>query len=475
MPSENSAVPSETVQGMLQFITEIAAEIPSGPDRPLMSNMEAPVDSIFGIELTPPNILLFRALIFSFFFQPVLLYSTWFLFPDLGKNRKRLSWTLTFFCAVLLVSTGIAEVGHVRLTIYSFLGWDKIAGPDATLFSYWTPTLHKWILQFRSGKDDQNAISTIKLVTTIMSYRTSDSWASFQDSITLAWEQLVPLLLDAETWKGLLGCWMRWVVSLPIFSLKPLEQPQLFSVSRPYLLGGGGRVLFSLESYPRDNWFISILSGYFVGYCLGDLVLGLLHYRKELDPASGWMHHTLYVGLVFKVAQKGQLGIFLAAGALLEVPTIFLASGNMFPHLREDFWFPLTFFIFRIVFVAGMLHEVTFNYPIPWEGVFVYFLALSIHVFWFVKYLKGRKRRALRAQKVKQEALERQKEQEQVQEQQDRGESMALMSPSLPSEKSLTALENEMGDVYSTGVASLAGHGGANTIQLRPKNSVARA
>ena len=161
------------------------------------------------------------------------------------------------------------------------------------------------------------------------------------------------------------------------------------------------------------------------------------------------------------------------------VSTLFLALGNMFPHLREDFWFPLTFFFCRIVFVIGVLHEITFNYDTPLGGTAVYSLALGIHVFWFQKYLVGRRRRTLRARKAKQEELERRKEsrlkeQDQVREQRERGQSMASMSPSLLSEKSMTP-ENDIGDGYSTGVGSAAGTGGANTIQLRVKSAAARA
>lgn len=145
----------------------------------------------------------------------------------------------------------------------------------------------------------------------------------------------------------------------------------------------------------------------------------------------------------------------------------------MFPHLREDFWFPLTFFFCRIVFVIGVLHEVTFNVETAPGGPQVYTLALAIHVYWFQKYLKGRRRRTLKARKAKQEELERQKENQQKQ--QDREVSMASMSPSLLSEKSMT-LENEIGDGYSTGVASVKSNGsGANTIQLRAKSAAARA
>ncbi|KAF8924524.1 hypothetical protein BGZ47_003956, partial [Haplosporangium gracile] len=89
--------------------------------------------------------------------------------------------------------------------------------------------------------------------------------------------------------------------------------------------------------------------------------------------------------------------------------TIFLAGGYMYPHLREDFWFPSSFFLVRILFVGLMLHEATFNVNIPRGGVLVYFLAFLMHVFWFNKYLQRLRRRMRGAQKE----LQEKKEQEQ--------------------------------------------------------------
>ena len=83
-------------------------------------------------------------------------------------------------------------------------------------------------------------------------------------------------------------------------------------------LGGGGRILFSLENFPRESWFSSVIGGYFIAYCICDLLIGQLHYREHIDPASGWMHHLVYSGLVYVLATQHSLSSFLIAGGLLE-------------------------------------------------------------------------------------------------------------------------------------------------------------
>lgn len=71
----------------------------------------------------------------------------------------------------------------------------------------------------------------------------------------------------------------------------------------------------------------------------------------------------------------------------------------IWPERRSDVWFPLSFFLCRILFVIVILHEVHFNMAIPTGGTSVYALALAVHVYWFWKYLQGVKRRKMRKEK----------------------------------------------------------------------------
>ncbi|KAF9912322.1 hypothetical protein BX616_010349 [Lobosporangium transversale] len=334
-----------------------------------------------GVKKTPPNILFGQAIVVSFILQFIIFYTTWFFCPSFTKYRRGLSWSLALFCAIIMSFITLFEFGYLRTTLWSLLGWEQ-QGPEAataTIFTYWAPTFHGWV--FELGRQGPSAVTL----------------ASIRSSLS-SLELFTCLFLDGQTYKDLAGGYLRWLITLPIFSLAPLKQPQLYSSTAPYYLGGGGRLLFSLENFPRETWPSSVLCGYFIGYCIADLLLGNIHYRMYVD-AMGWTHHITYCLLVYRLAIQNNLSQFLICGGVLEVPSIFLASGMMFPRLRSDFWFPLTFVLFRIFFVGFIWHECAFNYPTPPRGAAIYFVALIIHCFWLSKYIRGRSRRKQRAMK----------------------------------------------------------------------------
>ncbi|KAG0249282.1 hypothetical protein BG011_009444 [Mortierella polycephala] len=316
----------------------------------------SPYGTFLGFEKNPESILFGQTIVISFFLQFVLFFMTKRIFPSLNKNRKGLSWILTFFSAVAVFSLSIWELGYMRTSLWSLLGWESSeTDGSGSVFSYWAPSFHAWVHHLTN-----ESVSTEKS----------------------------PLDLLAQ--------FLCWFISLPIFSLAPLKPTHLFSPTAPYYLGGGGRLIFSLENFPRETWFSSVVGGYFVGYCFGDLSIGSIYYLEQIDIASGWIHHGVYTWLVTRCAQHNQSSSFLFGGGPMEISTIFLASGYMFPHLRGDFWFPLSFFITRIVYLVMIWHEFMFNFPVTPGGCSIYSAAFVMHVFWFSKYIQGRRRRARR-------------------------------------------------------------------------------
>jgi hypothetical protein len=89
------------------------------------------------------------------------------------------------------------------------------------------------------------------------------------------------------------------------------------------------------------------------------------------------------------------------------VSTIFLAFGNMFPHLRSDFWFPATFILSRIIYHTLILQEIMFNYTMPSGAAELFAISLLVHVYWINKYFVGVRRRACRRKATALKQLER--------------------------------------------------------------------
>ncbi|KAG9070844.1 hypothetical protein KI688_008385 [Linnemannia hyalina] len=358
-----------------------------------------PYETILGMEKSPINILFFQATAIFFLLQFVLFYTTWAIFPIFGKERRRLGWTLSFFCSVGFLIPSLLQFGYVRLTIYERLGLDAIslgmADPEsATVFTVWAPQFLSWVQQ-------------------LPAYAFSPTEVPSSLSLSL----ILKTLSNAEGVLRLGGAALQWMVSLPIFSLAPLKPTQLFNPQAlSSYLGGGTRLLYSLENFPQESVFGAVAVAYFVGYALGDLILGFIHYPDHVDPLSGWVHHIVYILLAWRLAMVNHLWIFSICGGPLEVSTVFLAISNMFPHLESarSFWFPLTFVLARIIGHALILQEILFNYPTPSGSAELFAGSLCLHVFWIWKYYMGVRRRAHRAKKAA--ALEQKQKQRQAKE-----------------------------------------------------------
>ncbi|GJJ73743.1 hypothetical protein EMPS_06101 [Entomortierella parvispora] len=74
-------------------------------------------------------------------------------------------------------------------------------------------------------------------------------------------------------------------------------------------------------------------------------------------------------------------------GTPIEVSTIFLASGHIFPKLRSDFLFATSFFLSRIIYPVVLLPELFLNVDsrLCWK---VGLMALMVHVHWFKKFVQ---------------------------------------------------------------------------------------
>jgi hypothetical protein len=112
-----------------------------------------------------------------------------------------------------------------------------------------------------------------------------------------AWQQNIVCTPDQSV-KRLAGEYLQWLITLLIFSLAPLKPTQVSSATAPYYLGGRGRLLFSMENFPRETWFSSVLCGYFIGYCIFDIRPHSLQEARQSDfrldpPRRLYLAHLL--------------------------------------------------------------------------------------------------------------------------------------------------------------------------------------
>ena len=147
------------------------------------------------------------------------------------------------------------------------------------------------------------------------------------------------------------------------------------------------------ELYHEKNNFVVVVCLWFGLANICDILFGLIFYPKYLNILTAWVHHSVYIWMMI-IATTGN-GFFMTArvfapafifAGIEEVPTFLLALGSMFPSLRTDFGFGISFFLLRIVF-----HILIFSYAIYSRTDtlthVLYGLTLTLHLHWFSNWI----------------------------------------------------------------------------------------
>ncbi|KAK0529142.1 hypothetical protein OC835_004425 [Tilletia horrida] len=155
---------------------------------------------------------------------------------------------------------------------------------------------------------------------------------------------------------------------------------------------------------PRTYTFTHPLCAFFIAYLLSDLALGAIYYPSMMNMASGWVHHTAYTFFFSYWLHRGW-GHIAGTAAILELPTLVMGAGCLYPPLRSNWGFTLSFFATRIFLHFGLLiatfTESGRNAP-GLNGSWGPFASVAItypmHLFWGYKcILSVRKRMRKRA------------------------------------------------------------------------------
>ena len=122
-----------------------------------------------------------------------------------------------------------------------------------------------------------------------------------------------------------------------------------------------------------------------------DLIFGLIFYKEHLGVLTAYFHHTIYIWLMI-YAITGNGGFTSTTpfcegfmwSSIEELPTSLLALGSIFPSLRSDIGFGLSFFLLRIIYHSFLTYQaVQIVNAYGFACVGMYFLTLAMHVNWF--------------------------------------------------------------------------------------------
>jgi len=345
---------------------------------------------------------------------PCLFYLTWHLNPSLSKNRLGLSWVLGFYSASLFTLAGFYEVPHLRTIFNSAVDFQPATSvsPFSQGLSTTAPLSESIAVCY--------PILTLALAATLPSCLWTTTGDT--DSIYRAPKYYCFSDLDQIRHENPLGGTGKEELS-PVSLRHRVYQAQM---ERSHLV-------FSLENYPDDGRIgPHLIAGNFQAFLVVDLVLGFIHYRKQLEVFSTVIHHIIYYFIVVHMRAGDMLSVFCICGTPIEgtlAPThrlvlhpylplidpllygkstdgfhihflmhiassIFLAYGRMFPQRRTktvERLYLLCFISTRLIYVSLLWHEIYYNYPDK-SVSFLYTITVSLHAYWFVLYLQTQKR-----------------------------------------------------------------------------------
>jgi hypothetical protein len=142
---------------------------------------------------------------------------------------------------------------------------------------------------------------------------------------------------------------------------------------------------WTLEYIYGDDLFSRSVLWFFTSCNVMDLLLGIFYYHEFLYPLTTICHHIFFIAIVLIF-----LGTHTTRGFLItfvfELPTFLLSVGTVWPSLRNDFAFGITFFATRICFhVLAIWRLAWLGFDgLGWKVLCLPFL---LHLHWFYKWI----------------------------------------------------------------------------------------
>lgn len=135
-----------------------------------------------------------------------------------------------------------------------------------------------------------------------------------------------------------------------------------------------------VSQQPEEIW----LADYVIGYFAADLFLGHVFDRKNINILSGYIHHSIFIGLTYYVKTTNESNIIYLL-LPFEIPTAFLDITRFHKGALLDLSFGLSFLTFRIMYNIYIIHLIS-KYCVPYS--IITSLLLLVHLYWFRGWIK---------------------------------------------------------------------------------------
>ncbi|ORZ05620.1 hypothetical protein BCR42DRAFT_337724 [Absidia repens] len=138
---------------------------------------------------------------------------------------------------------------------------------------------------------------------------------------------------------------------------------------------------WDMQQISADSPLHTALTCFFITYLILDLGLGLIYYASRVTLATGWIHHTLYTAVLFWL-MRCRSSSFFTTNAILELPTVILAVGAIYPRWRCDWLFATAFFFLRIIYHMALIYMLKYHHRLTHLWI-VALIILPLHLYWF--------------------------------------------------------------------------------------------
>ncbi|UZO29076.1 uncharacterized protein OCT59_022569 [Rhizophagus irregularis] len=147
---------------------------------------------------------------------------------------------------------------------------------------------------------------------------------------------------------------------------------------------------WNVNNLPSESNLSIILVGFFMTYCIIDLLLSKFFYENEISNITnmkGYLHHLVYLVLSSFVIYNQRTEIFCLM-SIFEASTLVLATGkinNKSP--KQDLLYATTFVSTRLLFHAIMIY-LYFNYHQSKSIWLILSFLYPFHCYWFYGFIR---------------------------------------------------------------------------------------
>ncbi|KAG9071072.1 hypothetical protein KI688_008615 [Linnemannia hyalina] len=262
--------------------------------------------------------------LFSLILFPCLFYTTWYFNPSLSRNRLGLSWALGFYSALLFTIAGFYEVPHLRTVFNAAVDYQPSVSSALSLG-------HNGVATTGTGAGTDVDLGLTAAAGAVAAARQICYPILKAGALVLL--PTLPSFMKLDLSSTTLDKYYCFSDLPAIDGTSTLQDTSASATTKQMGTGKYGfRTLLGSFFLDGSNFSRQLQQqlvqvwhehehGYHhppIHYALCDLILGAIHYRRQLEPFSTVVHHIIYFFIVVHMRAGDMLSVFCILGTPIE-------------------------------------------------------------------------------------------------------------------------------------------------------------